>query len=128
MCVGVSLDELGVNSEALADSLDASFQKVGDAELLPDLTRVARISALIKIRRRATDYLELGDQRKVGSDFILHASREIGVLFFVTEIVERQNRDALFGDSRWRKGSCGNRDRRSGRPRSLGQAPMTNGK
>ena len=84
MCVGVSLDKLGVNSEPVADSLDVSFQKMRDAQLLPDLTRVARISALIKIRRRATDYLELGDHGKVGSDFILYASREIGVFFFVT--------------------------------------------
>ena len=38
MCVGVRVDELRVNSEPVADSLDVSFQKVGDTQLLPDLT------------------------------------------------------------------------------------------
>jgi hypothetical protein len=33
----------------------------------------------------------------------LYAGREIGVLFLVTKIVERQDCDAFFGDSRRRK-------------------------
>ena len=75
---------------------------MGNTQLLPDLTRIARISALIKVRRSATDNLEIGDSRKVRSDFILYAGGEIGVLFFVAEIIKRQNRDALFGNWRGR--------------------------
>src|SRR6266545_1957158 len=75
------LYELCVNSHPVADSLDAPFQNMGDAQLLPDLTRVARISALIKVRGRATDNLQLGNSRQVRSNFILYTGGEVGILF-----------------------------------------------
>jgi len=62
---------------------------MSNAQLLPDLARVARISALIKIRRGATDNLKVGDPRKVRDNFVLNASCEIGVLLVVAEIIKR---------------------------------------
>ena len=101
--VGRRFDELRINSEPIADALDAAFQKMGDAQLLSDLTRVARISAFIKVRRRAADNLEVGDSRKVGGDFILHADGEKRVLLIVAKIIKRQHGDALFGNRRQRR-------------------------
>src|SRR6266496_3420368 len=97
MHVGARIDKLRIDSEPVADSLHVPFQEMGNAQLLPDLTRVARISALIKVCRSATDNLQLGDSRKVRNDFILNARGEVGVLLIVAEILERQHGDALFG-------------------------------
>ena len=80
VCVGRRLDELRVNPEPVADSLNATFQKMGNTELLADLTRVPRIPAFVKVRRCTTDDLQVCDSPEVGDYFILDASCEEGVL------------------------------------------------
>src|SRR5215471_3267759 len=98
MRIGARVDQLGVNSKPVADSLDVAFQKMGNSQLLADLTRVSRISAFVKVPGRATDDLEVCDSREVGDYFILDTYCEKCVLLIVAKIVKRQHRDALFRD------------------------------
>ena len=79
MRVAARLDELRVNSQPVADSLDVAFQKMRNAQLLPNLTRVPRVSAFVKVRGRATDDLQIGDSCEVRDYFILDAGCEKGV-------------------------------------------------
>src|SRR4030095_12884838 len=83
MRVAIGPDELRIDSESIADSLDITFQQMGNAELLPNLARVARIAALIKICRGATDNLEIGNSRQVRRAFILAADGEKRGLFML---------------------------------------------
>ncbi len=98
VCVGARLDELCVDSEPIADSLNTAFQEMSNAKLLAYLTRVARIFTFIKVRRSATDNFQVGNSCQVRQNFILHAGREVGILLVVAEILEWQHCDALLGN------------------------------
>src|SRR5215470_19280141 len=98
MRICTRLDQLGVNSKPVADSLDVPLQKMGNSQLLADLTRVSRISTFVKVSGRATDDLQVCDSRQVGDYFILNASCEKGVLLIVAKVIKRQHCDALLGD------------------------------
>ena len=96
--IGARVDQLRVQSHSIADALHVTLQKMRHAELLTDLARVPRVSTLIEARGSATDHLEVCDLCEIGKNFILHAGREVGVLFVVSQVLERQHRDAFFGD------------------------------
>ena len=46
---------------------------------------------------RAADHFQVSDFRKIGQNFVLHAVGKEGVLLFVAQIIERQNRNAFLG-------------------------------
>src|SRR5262245_9794782 len=103
MCIGARLDQLGVNSKPVADSLDVSFQKMGDSQLLSDLARISRTSTFVEVPGSATDDLKVGDSREVGDYLILDASCEESVLLIIAEIIKRQHCNAFFRDRRRRR-------------------------
>src|SRR5512132_104585 len=47
MRVGASVDQLGVDPDALRITLDAAFEKMRNAKLFPDLAQIARGSGLV---------------------------------------------------------------------------------
>lgn len=66
---------------------------MGHSQLLSDFARVARIAALVKVRRSSADHFEVCDFREIGENFILHTGSEVSVFFVVAQIFKRQNRD-----------------------------------
>src|SRR5207249_9105480 len=62
-----------------------------------DLAQIACDSAFVLHHRCAADDFEVGNLSKVGKNFILYTISEIGVLFIVAQVFEREHGDALFG-------------------------------
>ena len=85
--------------------LHTSFKQVGHAQLFSDFAQV--IGALLYFW---VEVLEMTFKRcnfrEPSQDFILNAVREIRVRFFVTQVFEGKNGDALVGngDIRRRRG------------------------
>src|SRR5215469_12073036 len=124
MRIGACLDQLSVDSKPVADSLDVPFQKMGNSQLLADLTRVSRISTFVKVPGRAADDLQVCDSREIGDYFILHANCEKGVLLIIAEIIKRQHCDAFFGDACRGRYNCPGRERQARRPLTGRQSLM----
>src|SRR5881394_4450529 len=83
-----------------------------DAEFLTDLAHVALGPAFVLHNAGAADHFQIGHFRQVSQDLALHSIGEIGVLFFLAEIIERKNGDALLRDRNWH---IARRWRRNGR-------------
>src|SRR5581483_7794017 len=128
MGISARVDQLRVNSEPLADSLNVTFQEMSNTQLLADLTRVPRVSAFVKVRRCTTDDLQVCDSRQVGDYFILNTGCEESVLLIIAKIIERQHCNALFRNRRWNRWNCASRDRRSWRADSTVPAAIANEK
>ena len=90
MRVGLCLNELDVNVNAVTRPLHASFENVSNAEFARNFGKILR-RAFIMCRRSARDYSEPADLRECGDDFVLDTLGEEGVFFVRTQILERQN-------------------------------------
>ena len=97
MGIGAGVDELRVDPQMIARPLHAAFEEMRDAELLPDLPRVAGFTSLVRAGGGAADHFEIGDFGQIGENFILDARRKVGVLLVVAQVLEGQHRDAFLG-------------------------------
>ena len=88
-------DQLHVHPHRVAALLHAAFQDVRHAKLAGDLGQVFR-RALVMLGRGARDHLQIGDLRQAGQDFVLDAVGKVGVLLVAAQVLERQDRDAIF--------------------------------
>ena len=79
MRVGQGVDELHVHADLVIRLLHASFEDVGDAELLRDLSQIGR-RALESLRRCARNHFQLGDLCQPRQNFVLNAFAEVRVL------------------------------------------------
>ena len=95
MRVSARVDQLGVDAQMLAGTLDAAFEQMRDSELPADFVGVTRAARLVKIRRSAADYFEVSDFRQIRQNLLLDAGREVGVLRLGAKIFEWENGDAL---------------------------------
>ena len=68
------------------------------SELLANFAQVAWSAGLILHRRCAADHFQVGDPGEIGQNFILDAICEVQVLFFLAQIIERENGDTLLRD------------------------------
>src|SRR5205814_10664723 len=93
-------------------SLNVSFHDRRHAELLADLALVTLCSASVLQHAGAADHFQICHFRQIIHDLALHSIGEIGVLFFLAEIIERENGDALLRDRNWH---IARRWRRNGR-------------
>ncbi len=96
MGVRPRVDELSVDANTIRRALHTSFDNMRDAELLPDLSKIAIARRFVAHHARAADHFEVGHFREIGQDFVLHAVGEVGILLVIAQIFERQHRDAFF--------------------------------
>src|SRR6266480_1544051 len=61
MPVGARIDQLRVNPDAIAGTLNASFHHIRHSELLPNLAQIARDPAFVMHHRSAADYFQVRD-------------------------------------------------------------------
>src|SRR4029077_813148 len=94
MLIGCRVNQLYVHPHAIARTADTAFENRRDAKGLSDFADIRRGSA-VRHERRARDYLQISDFRKVRKNVVLDSVSEISVLFCVTQILERQNGDRL---------------------------------
>src|SRR6266851_643948 len=94
----VRIDQLRVHAYTIGGPLNASSHHVGYAELAAYLAQIARDPTFVLHNARATDHFQIGDFCEIGQNFVLHAIGKMGALLVVTEILERQDGDTLFGD------------------------------
>ena len=97
MDVGAGVDKLRVDAQMIARSLHTAFEEMCDAELLPDLPRVARFAGLVRTGRGSADYFRsaiLARSERISSCI---SGRKVGVVLVVTQIFEEQYRDAFLG-------------------------------
>ena len=87
---------MSVHPYTIRNTLNTAFDHVGGPKLLTDLTQVPFRRVLVLHHARAADYLQVRDPGEICQYLILHAGREVGVLFIVTQVFERQDRDAFF--------------------------------
>ena len=109
MGIGAGVDELGIDPDAIVDSLDTAFQDVGDAQLLPDLAQVAFPNSLVLHHAGAADHFEVRDFRQIGEDLILDAIGKEGGLLIRAQVFEGEDCDAFRGSGcgkagGWRRG------------------------
>jgi hypothetical protein len=95
VAVGARVDQLCVDTHAIAGALNASFQDMGHAKLLSDFPQVSWIATFIQHHRNAADHFQIGDLREIGKDFVLNAVSEEGVLGIGAQILKRQHGDAF---------------------------------
>ena len=87
-------DQLHIDMHGISRPLHAAFEQVGYAELLADLPQVVG-RAFVFLGGSPRDDFERSDFRQPGEDFILNAVGEIRIRFFVAQIFERKDGDAL---------------------------------
>ena len=75
---------------------------MGHSKLLPNLAQIARDAALVLHHRTAADHFQIGDLCQIGENFVLHSVGEEFVLFFLAQILKRQDRDAFVGHAQGR--------------------------
>src|SRR5262245_2792109 len=86
--------------------LDAAFEDMFDVQFLGDLTQIIG-SALVFLSRGARDNLQVSDLREPGQNFVLDAVGEVGVRFFIAQILEGKNRNRLSRDASFPEGVRG---------------------
>ena len=99
MRVIAGIDQLRVDPHFVRCALHAALDQVRHAELLSDFAQIALRASFVLHHGCATDHLQVGDFCQIGQNFILHTVGEEGVLFFVAQVFERQNGDALLKNS-----------------------------
>ena len=92
--VVLGIDQLHVDAHTIANASHAAFQNCGDAERFSNFTNVWGLSAICH-DRRARDDLQIANLRQIGEHIVLNAIGEVGVLFIVAQILERQDGDRL---------------------------------
>ena len=94
ICPGI--DQLRVDSHAIAFAPDRSFHDIGDSQRLPDFAQIARARFVLPNRGPA-GHLQIGHPRQTRENVVLDTIREVGVLGIVAEVVEGQHGDTFFG-------------------------------
>src|SRR5438093_4219041 len=77
-------------------TLNGTLENVSDAELSTDLAQISPLATLVLANGSVADDSQLGDPGQIRQDLILHTICEVGVLFIVTQIFKRQNRDRFY--------------------------------
>ena len=80
--------------------MDRTFKNVSDTECFADLTEVTLDAVFVLHHRSAADDFEVGHFREVGQDLVLNTIGEVGILFVIAQIGERQNGNAFFRNRR----------------------------
>ena len=88
-------DQLHIDAHLIICFLDATFQEIGDAELVRNLGGTLR-RVRVTLRRRTRDHFEIRDLREPGQDLVLDPVCEIGVGFIFTQAFKWQNSDGFF--------------------------------
>jgi hypothetical protein len=72
--------------------------------LLPNLAQIALRIGFILHDGSAADHFQIRDSGEVDEDFILHAISEVGIGFFLAQILKRQDGDRFTfdGNCEWR--------------------------
>ena len=96
MRIATGVDQLGIDAHAICRALDATFQDVRDTERTRDFAQVTCRSIPVLHHACSADHFEVGDLGQAGEDFVLHTLGKIGVRFFLAQIIEGQDGDALF--------------------------------
>jgi hypothetical protein len=104
--IGFCLDQLQVDQHLVADALHTPFEQRGDAEFDAHGFQIVRMAGVF-FGRGARDDLQVADLRQVGQDQVLHAGNEVGVVFVLRQVLERQHGDRL--DARRRRWGGGRR-------------------
>src|SRR5207248_9492216 len=78
---------------------ETSFDDVADTELLRNFFEIAGIAGLILHYRSAADYFQLFDLGQIGEQLFLNAVGKVGVLLFLTQIVQRKDGNAFVRNS-----------------------------
>ena len=115
MLICARVDELRVDPHFIRGALHAAFKHMGDAKLLADFAHVALGSASVLHYAGAADHFQIGHFRQISQDLALHSIGEIGAPFFLAEIIEGENGDALLRDRNWRIARPGWRNGRRNR-------------
>ena len=116
VAVGLGVDQLHGDADALARLAHAALDDVLHAELARDLLHVDRL-ALVLERRVARDHEQLAEARQLGDDVLGDAVGEEFLLGIAAHVVERQDGDRRLVDAL----ALGRRARR--RRRARGAAP-----
>ena len=81
--------------------LHAAFEQVRHAKLLSDFAQVALRARLVLHHEVRLITFRSAISGEISQNLVLHAISEVGVLFFVAQIFERQNGDAFFRNGSW---------------------------
>src|SRR6266550_1608203 len=87
--------QLHIDAHLIICFLDATFQEIGDAELVRNLSEILRC-VFITLCGRARDHFEIPNLGKASKNLILDAVSEISVRFVFTAILKWQNGDGFF--------------------------------
>src|SRR6516162_8155301 len=90
MRIVVGPDQLHVDVHAIAGLLDTAFEYMAHAQLARDLRQILRRTAVAR-SGSTRDYAKPADPRQRGDDFVLNTLCKKCVVFFRTEILERQH-------------------------------------
>src|SRR6516225_1222665 len=92
MRVGIGVDQLGVDADAVARPSDAALEDIAHAELTAGLLRVNRL-ALVSKSGAASDHEAAGYSREIGRQIVGDAIREVFLVWIVAEIGKGQHND-----------------------------------
>ena len=95
MLVVIRVDQLHVDSDAIAHPTHTAFQQRANAQRFAYFAGVARRVAPIRHDGHARDNFQITDLGKIRQDIVLHAVGEIGVLFFVAQVLKGQDGNRL---------------------------------
>src|SRR5215813_9135582 len=90
MRIVVGPDQLHVDVHAIASLLDTAFEYMAHAQLARYLRQIFRRTAVAR-SGSTRDYAKPADPRQRGDDFVLNTLCKKRVVFFRTEILERQH-------------------------------------
>ena len=76
--------------------MHGTLENVSNAELPTDLAQISWLTAFILAHGGVADDPQLGNPGQIRQDLVLHAVSEVRVLFIVTQIFKRQNRDRFY--------------------------------
>jgi hypothetical protein len=96
--VASRIDQVRDDAQSTVRALDGSFEKISNSELLTDFWSIAFEVAPVLLHAGVANHFQVGHFREIGQNLILHAVGEEGVILISAQVVERQDRDALFRD------------------------------
>ena len=73
--------------------MNGTLENVSNAELSTDLAQISWLTTFILAHGGVADDPQIRNPGQIRQDLILHAVSEVRVLFIVTQIFKRQNRD-----------------------------------
>ena len=94
LTVGLGIDELGVNSHAIARNLHASLQHVRNVQVATDLLQIS-ILAAVRCDTTAADDLQISHLAEISQNIVLNTIGEIRRRAVVTQIFEGQDCNAF---------------------------------